>query len=77
MSKMKDWFAKEENKQQVSVGELKVILKELDSNAVSIKASNVFPISYGTLADVKNIKVNIHKNECQLYSCESMVLTSV
>lgn len=33
-------------------GDLQLILKDLDTNAVAIKASGIFPITYSLLANV-------------------------
>lgn len=49
---MKRWVAQTENKKWMGETDLTIILKEIDTNQIAIRASNVFPVSYRMLAKV-------------------------
>lgn len=52
MKSMKAWLALEENKEMIPLNDLKQVLSELSNHEISIKVSNVGPISYDMLAGV-------------------------
>lgn len=53
MHKFEKWISSSKGKSTMSLEELYLIGRELDQNEVSIKAGNVFPITYGLLANVR------------------------
>lgn len=50
---VKAWLATEENKAFVPHEDLELLLTELDNNTIAIKASNVFPVTFHTVAHVR------------------------
>lgn len=57
MSKLKKWIGKrKEPFQTVSPNELATLQSELDSAEVSLSAGNIFPVTYGMVANVLTYK---------------------
>lgn len=51
----KSWLHVKKNRELFEkISDVHIILSQIDSHAVSIKASNVFPVTYGLLANVRN-----------------------
>lgn len=58
MSQFTEWLQKVET--QISPCELQIILNELNTNQVSLKASGVIPITYSVLTSVR-VYATFHK----------------
>lgn len=60
VGKLKEWLAIDENRKAIPSDLLLVIINELDTNMVAVKASGVFPITYSLAASVSLIHVLTH-----------------
>lgn len=54
MCQFKVWVGNQENRSLLGIDsdQLTILLNEMDSSVVSIKASGIFPITYGLLVNV-------------------------
>lgn len=52
MNTLKAWLSKEENRRGIPFDQLHMITNELDTYAVSIKGSDIFPITHSLVANV-------------------------
>lgn len=52
MCSLKVWISKPHNRKQVGLDELQIVLDEVNSNAVGIKASGIMTVTYGVVANV-------------------------
>lgn len=52
-----NWLRIPSNRRQAKEDEILLILHDLDSNAVAIKGSNVFPITFSLIAQVRNYRI--------------------
>lgn len=52
MDSLRDWITEEKNRDMVPFQDGYYITMELDQHIVSVKGSNVFPITYSLLANV-------------------------
>lgn len=55
MEKLKEWLAPEENRIQLTTQNLVIILNDLDNHVISIKGSNIFPVTYALVASVRKL----------------------
>lgn len=61
MSSLKTWLRKKDNRKQLSLDDLTVMINDVDNNHVAIKAGNIFPITYSQVATVTVSYFEIHK----------------
>lgn len=59
MDSLKEWLSVEENRMQVELHHLQVLLNQVDTHLVSVKGSNIFPITYGVIANVSKLAVQV------------------
>lgn len=52
MESFKRWLSHEDNRQDIPGDQIPFIINELDTNSVAIKGNNVFPVTYGLVANV-------------------------
>lgn len=52
MRKIEQWLSVHMDDPKITTKELHNIGRELDQNAVSVKVGNVYPITYGLMANV-------------------------
>lgn len=62
MSALKSWLSVEENRKNVPTDMVVLLINQVDSKSVSIKASKIFPVTYQTLTAV------IHTLYCYQYT---------
>lgn len=52
MQVVKTWLFENYQPDQVPVGEMNLVLNQVDNNSVGIHAGNIFTLSYGSIAQV-------------------------
>lgn len=53
MNCFKEWLSLEENRRNIAMDHLYIVINELDTHVVSMKGSNIFPVTYSLAAKVK------------------------
>lgn len=56
LNKFKDWITIDGNREGVPQAEWQLVLMELQTNAIGIKGSNMFTITYGFVGTVKSCR---------------------
>ncbi len=59
MEKLKEWLASEENRMQLCTQTLVMTLNDLDSHVISVKGSNIFPVTFALVASVRKFKTKL------------------
>lgn len=82
MTTFSDWLTEREVRKQVPFQELYIIGKELDKNAIAIRAGDVFPITYSLVANVRLCNVQIlysvieeAEHDCVINNSTSTIIT--
>lgn len=54
MKTLKHWMSQVENRWKLRQDQVTIILNEIDDNVVSIKGSNIYPLTFSIIANVSS-----------------------